>query len=87
MQTFTIITTDANEAVASIHDRMPVILRREDEEGWLTGDAEAAAAILKPHAGDMTLRAVNRAMGSPAFEGPECLEDAGRGWGEQQELL
>jgi putative SOS response-associated peptidase YedK len=32
---FTIITTAANELMASIHDRMPVILSREDEEVWL----------------------------------------------------
>jgi putative SOS response-associated peptidase YedK len=87
VQTFTILTTEANEAVASVHDRMPMILRREDEEAWLTGSAEEALAILKPHAGEMRLRAVNRRMGSTSLEGPECLDDAGPGWGEQQELL
>ena len=87
MQTFAIITTDANPAVASIHDRMPVIVRPEDEEAWLHGDPAQALAILKPHGGEMKLRAVNRAMGSPNLEGPECLADAGPGWGEQQELL
>jgi len=87
IQTFTILTTDANEAVASVHDRMPVILAREDDEAWLRGSPEDALAILKPHAGEMRLRAVNRAMGSPSLEGPEFLEDAGPGWGEQQELL
>jgi putative SOS response-associated peptidase YedK len=87
VQTFAIITTDANPAVASIHDRMPVIVRPEDEEAWLHGDPAQALAILKPHGGEMKLRAVNRAMGSPNLEGPECLADAGPGWGEQQELL
>lgn len=33
---FTIITTVANELMSPIHDRMPVILSREDEESWLT---------------------------------------------------
>jgi putative SOS response-associated peptidase YedK len=32
---FTIITTAANELMADIHDRMPVILAREDESEWL----------------------------------------------------
>jgi putative SOS response-associated peptidase YedK len=36
--TYTIITTDANERVAPLHDRMPVILRQEHECRWLTGD-------------------------------------------------
>lgn len=87
LQTFAILTTEANEAVASVHDRMPVILRREDEGRWLGGSPEEALAILAPHAGEMRLRAVNRAMGSTSLEGPQCLDDAGPGWGEQQSLL
>src|SRR5262249_20982247 len=35
IRTFAIITTDANELVAEIHDRMPVILAREDYARWL----------------------------------------------------
>ncbi|MBA4537246.1 SOS response-associated peptidase [Bacillus aquiflavi] len=31
----TIITTEANEFMSSIHERMPVILKREDEKRWL----------------------------------------------------
>jgi putative SOS response-associated peptidase YedK len=33
--TFAIITTDANELVADIHDRMPVILAPDDSTRWL----------------------------------------------------
>jgi putative SOS response-associated peptidase YedK len=39
VETFTIVTTDANETVAPIHDRMPVILDREAEPGWLDPEA------------------------------------------------
>jgi putative SOS response-associated peptidase YedK len=35
LETYTIITTAANEAIAKLHDRMPVILRPQDEERWL----------------------------------------------------
>lgn len=35
VETYTIITTAANEAIAKLHDRMPVVLRQQDEEGWL----------------------------------------------------
>ena len=35
---FTIITTEANALVAPLHDRMPVILRRDDEATWLDPD-------------------------------------------------
>jgi putative SOS response-associated peptidase YedK len=33
-QTFAIVTTTANDVVAEIHDRMPVILHARDEEDW-----------------------------------------------------
>ena len=35
VRTFAVITTDANELVAGIHDRMPVILRPADYDRWL----------------------------------------------------
>ena len=34
-ESFTIITTKPNELVRTIHNRMPVILRPEDEDQWL----------------------------------------------------
>ena len=51
LRTCTIITTTANELVAPVHDRMPVILPRESEDAWLdrevavAGGARAAAAL------------------------------------------
>ena len=46
-----IITTEPNSLVASIHDRMPAILRPEDEEVWLNpdNDPEAVKELLKPY--------------------------------------
>jgi putative SOS response-associated peptidase YedK len=41
LETFTIITTDANELVEPLHDRMPVVLEPKDYQRWLTpGDPE-----------------------------------------------
>jgi putative SOS response-associated peptidase YedK len=36
LQSYTIITTDPNEAMATIHDRMPVILDPREYDEWLT---------------------------------------------------
>lgn len=36
INSFSIITTSANNAISDIHQRMPVILNREDENSWLT---------------------------------------------------
>ena len=51
--TFSIITTDANDLLAVIHNskkRMPVILERSDESRWvnLLTSADEAFALLKP---------------------------------------
>ncbi len=37
--------TDANEAVAPVHDRMPVLLHRDEYRQWLHGSFEDALAF------------------------------------------
>ncbi|HEY2627622.1 MAG TPA: SOS response-associated peptidase [Usitatibacter sp.] len=76
VETFTIVTTDANDAVAPIHDRMPVILPKEAEEAWLGAGVAEAGALLKPYAGPVALRAVNRVVSNVNNDVPECLDDA-----------
>jgi putative SOS response-associated peptidase YedK len=86
VETFTIATAEANEAVARIHDRMPVILPMEAIDTWLTGPADAARALLKPYEGHVELRAVGTFVSNVNNEGPACLEDARPG-PQQQSLL
>jgi putative SOS response-associated peptidase YedK len=45
-RTFLIIATEANELLAPIHNRMPVILTAEAEERWLDRDAADSANAL-----------------------------------------
>jgi len=47
---FAILTTSANEALASIHERMPVILADEDLAAWIASETppDALQAFLKP---------------------------------------
>jgi putative SOS response-associated peptidase YedK len=75
VETFTIVTTDANEQVARIHDRMPVILPMDAADTWLTAPPDEARALLKPYAGELNLRAVGRYVSNVNHEGPECLGD------------
>jgi putative SOS response-associated peptidase YedK len=52
ISTCTIITTAANELIAPVHDRMPVILTNDQEKAWLESDAADVAdlkSILKPY--------------------------------------
>ncbi len=87
VETFTIVTTDANDAVAPVHDRMPVILPKETEDAWLRGEVTDASALLKPYEGSIALRAVSRTVSNVNNEGPECLADAATEPGAQGELL
>lgn len=47
LSTCTIITTEPNSLMADIHNRMPVILRPEDESDWLGRDNNDVASLLK----------------------------------------
>lgn len=74
LRTTTIITTDANAEVAPIHDRMPLILNRNDYHSWLEGEVNQAVSLLQP-APTGTLRSwsVSRRVNRVAAEGPELI--------------
>jgi putative SOS response-associated peptidase YedK len=76
LHTFTIITTEANELVKPIHDRMPVILSPETEELWLDEHEtqEDLLALLQPYAASkMKAYAVSPLVNSPVNNVPEVL--------------
>ena len=50
--TYSIITTEPNQEMASIHNRMPVILHREDEASWLEPSNQSRSGLeplLRPY--------------------------------------
>src|SRR3989344_9146153 len=75
---FTIITTEANELLRPIHDRMPVILQRDGEDKWLDPgftDPARLLPILRPYPSDlMEAYAISTLVNSPANDRPECIE-------------
>jgi putative SOS response-associated peptidase YedK len=78
LRTCTIITTTPNALMRGIHNRMPAILRREDEELWLNDSITATSellSLLRPYP-DEALRAqpVSAAVNSPVFDSPQCIE-------------
>lgn len=75
LKTFTIITTQANELVREVHDRMPVILTPEAEELWLYGEeVNDLLDLLKPYdAADMKAYPVSPLINSPVNNTPEVL--------------
>jgi putative SOS response-associated peptidase YedK len=78
VESFTIITTEPNELVRPIHNRMPVILRREDEEQWLDAFRTPfvkAKTLLKPYPDDlMDAHDVSTVVNSATYDGPECIQ-------------
>lgn len=47
VETYTIVTTRANDLLAPIHDRMPVVIAERDYDRWLNGE-EPAPELLEP---------------------------------------
>jgi len=45
LHTFAIITTDANEEVRPVHDRMPAVIARSDRDRWLDRSTDVAGAL------------------------------------------
>ncbi|MCB2380072.1 SOS response-associated peptidase [Hymenobacter sp. BT635] len=78
--TFTIITTEPNELMASLHNRMPVILPdRQAELSWLDDGQTATAhqALLQPYAANLMQEyVVSTLVNSPSNNSPELLVPA-----------
>lgn len=75
LTTCTIITCAANELVAPVHARMPVILTGDSAWNWLElTDQAALHSLLRPYpAESMQAAAVGRRVSSAGYDGPECL--------------
>jgi putative SOS response-associated peptidase YedK len=80
IETCTIITTDANELVRSLHDRMPVILSPREYDRWLDPaleDVGRLEALLKPVPSEsVAMTAVNPIVNNARNEDPRCVEPA-----------
>ena len=78
IRSFTIVTTSANSMMAPIHDRMPVILRPEDEPLWLdrsVQDPDALVPLFRPYpAEELEAYPVGKAVGSVKVDEPSCIE-------------
>jgi putative SOS response-associated peptidase YedK len=75
IESCTIITTDANELMATIHDRMPVILGRNDYAQWLDPAGKDVGELLAPCPPDeLVSYAVNPVVNNARNQGPQCVE-------------
>ncbi len=78
LESFSIITTHANDPMANLHERMPVILDDDDLEAWLDRDLtefEPLEHVLQPAADDaIQIHQVSRDVNNARHNGPELIE-------------
>ncbi|MBX9772486.1 MAG: SOS response-associated peptidase [Candidatus Obscuribacterales bacterium] len=78
IRTFSIITTDANKTMASVHDRMPVILAPDAEGLWLDLERKDPAeliSLLGPSPDDyIEMHEVSPKVNSVKEDSPDCIE-------------
>lgn len=77
VESFTLLTTRANEKVAQLHDRMPVLLIGKQRDAWLDPDAGADVlqGLFEPQPADLiTFTPVSRLVNNARFDGPECIQ-------------
>ena len=74
VDSFTILTCEANERVATLHERMPVILKEEDYETWLTGSPADAATLMRPFPADeMETRFASKKVNRAGYDQPDAI--------------
>ncbi len=77
IDSFTIVTTNANAVMRPLHDRMPVILEAGDYAAWLDGatGADQVRALVRPCPEAMlAFHPVAKAVGNVRNDGPELIE-------------
>lgn len=80
IESFSILTTAANELIEPLHERMPVILSPENYHLWLDKDMrdpKQLEHLYAPYPADqLAMYRVSPLVNSPRNQGPECIEHA-----------
>jgi len=78
LETFAVVTTTANDLVAPIHERMPVILQPDDFSLWLSHnmhDPDLLQPLYQPFPPEgMAACTVSDLVNNPRTDSPECIE-------------
>ena len=79
IKTYTIITTEPNKIITPIHNRMPVILTRDEEDEWLNPDMVEPEHILKyldPYPSDeMEAYPISKSVNSPSVDNSSIIKN------------
>ena len=77
IESFTIITTQANAAVAPLHERMPVMVQPAHYRWWLEhkpGSDLFQSALNNPLPAPLKIYPVSSLVNSPQADDPRCIE-------------
>ncbi|MCH8859396.1 MAG: SOS response-associated peptidase [Proteobacteria bacterium] len=78
IETCALLTTEPNELMRPVHDRMPVILAPQDYRRWLgppRPGAELLSRLFEPYASsEMACHPVGAMVNNSAMETPDCIE-------------
>ncbi|GII92492.1 DUF159 family protein [Sinosporangium siamense] len=79
LTTCTIITTEAEDDIGHIHQRMPMIIKRDHWDDWLdpllTDPGDALRLLVPPEPGGLEARRVSTAVNDVRRNGPELLDE------------
>jgi putative SOS response-associated peptidase YedK len=82
IETCTILTTAANSLVRRFHDRMPVILHRDELAVWLSRDLDDINCLMElfhPYPADQLREyVVTQAVNNPGNDFPGCIISTGK---------
>ncbi|RBI59129.1 SOS response-associated peptidase [halophilic archaeon] len=71
----TILTTDPNEMMSPIHDRMPVVLPTDAEERWLSAGPNERKTLCQPYPGDdLAAYEISTRVNNPGNDDPSVIE-------------
>jgi putative SOS response-associated peptidase YedK len=78
IESCTLLTTEPNDLLQPVHNRMPVILAQEDFDLWLDPGAQHPGEVqplLRPYPADqMSFYPVSTHVNNPRNEDPQCIE-------------
>ena len=80
LATYTLITTEPNALLATVHNRMPVIVSQDREESWLNSeqlDAGQLKAILSPYPAEkMVMYPISSHVNTPSVDDDRVVRSA-----------
>ena len=75
LPSFAVLTTEANALMAPIHNRIPVVIEKDDWGKWLGEEGHGAATLMQAPAEEvLTYHRVDKAVNSNRASGPELIE-------------